>query len=112
MKVRPLRDKVIIQELDKEERKGLIYLPDEAKKRTFRGKVLAKGAGKRLKNGKRKKVEFEIGDEIYFYKYAGAEHKIDGKDCLIIDDSDVFAVIGNNANPNRSAGKMSVNYKT
>jgi chaperonin GroES len=94
MNIRPLGDKVIVQRQEAEEKTaGGIVLPDSAKEKPQRGKVISVGNGKLLEDGSRGKMQLKKGDQILFTSYAGTEVKIDGKEYLIMDESDVMAVI-------------------
>jgi len=94
MAVRPLDDRVLVKQGEAEEKTaGGIVLPDTAKEKPQRGKVIATGPGKLLDNGKRGKMSVAKGDEIFYGKYAGTEIKIDGEDYVILKESDVLAVI-------------------
>ena len=94
MKIRPLADKVLVQRLEAETKTaGGIVLPDSAKEKPQRGKIVAVGTGKLLDDGTRKKVQVKKGDMVLFTSYAGTEVKIDGKEYLIMDESDIMAVI-------------------
>jgi len=95
MKLRPLGEKVLVKRLEAEEKtKGGIVLPDAAKEKPKRGKVIATGEGKLLENGKRSELQVKKGDEVLFTSYAGTEIKIDGEEYLVMDESDILAVIG------------------
>mgnify|MGYP001171356271 CR=1 FL=1 len=95
MKLRPLGEKVLVKRLEAEEKtKGGIVLPDTAKEKPKRGKVIAIGEGKLLENGKRSELQVKKGDEVLFTSYAGTEIKIDGEEYLVMDESDILAVIG------------------
>jgi len=72
---------------------GGIVLPDTAKEKPQRGKVVSVGEGKTLENGTRKEVQVKKGDLVLFTSYAGTEIKVDGKEYLIMDESDIMAVI-------------------
>jgi chaperonin GroES len=94
MKIRPLADKVIVQRLEAENKTaGGIVLPDSAKEKPKRGKVIAVGDGKLLDDGKRAEMSVKKGQEVLFTSYAGTEVKIDGKEYLIMDESDIMAII-------------------
>jgi len=94
MKLKPLGDKVLVKRLEAEEKtKGGIVLPDTAKEKPKRGKVVAVGQGKLLENGKRGDVQVKKGDEIIFTSYAGTEIKLDGEEYLVMDQSDILAVV-------------------
>jgi len=94
MNIRPLADKVLVERVEAEAKTaGGIVLPDTAKEKPQRGKVIAVGEGKLLEDGKRKEVSVKKGDLVLFTSYAGSEIKIDGKEYLIMDESDIMAVI-------------------
>ncbi|MHC4061825.1 MAG: co-chaperone GroES [Planctomycetota bacterium] len=94
MKIRPLADKVLVQRLEAENRtSGGIVLPDTAKEKPQRGKIMSVGDGKLLDDGTRKEMQVKKGDIVLFTSYAGTEIKIDGKEYLIMDESDIMAII-------------------
>ena len=94
MKIRPLADKVLVQRLEaKTKTAGGIVLPDTAKEKPQRGKIVSVGEGKLLDDGTRKKVQVKKGQTVLFTSYAGTEIKIEGKEYLIMDESDIMAVI-------------------
>jgi len=94
MKLKPLGEKILVKRLEAEEKtKGGIVLPDSAKEKPKRGKVVAVGSGKLLEDGKRTELQVKIGDEVIFTSYAGTEVKLDGQEYLIMDQADVLAVV-------------------
>ena len=94
MKIRPLADKVLVQRLEAETKTtGGIVLPDSAKEKPQRGKIVSVGKGKLFDDGTRQKVQVKKGDMVLFTSYAGTEVKIDGKEYLIMSESDIMAVI-------------------
>ena len=94
MKIKPLGDRVIAERLDQEEKtKGGIIIPDSAQEKPQEGRVLAVGAGKRLKDGTLQKLDVKKGDKILFGKYAGVELKIGGEDRLILNESEILGVL-------------------
>ena len=94
MKVKPLGDRILVRQMDPEEKsKGGIILPDTAKEKPKEGKVKAVGEGKVLENGKVQPVSVKTGDHILFSSYAGTEIKIDGEEYLIMKEEDVLAII-------------------
>ncbi|MFA5863135.1 MAG: co-chaperone GroES [Phycisphaerae bacterium] len=94
MKVRPLGEKVLVKRLEAETKtKGGIVLPDSAKEKPKRGKVVAVGEGKLLDDGKRSQLQVKKGDEVIFTSYAGTEIKIDGDEFMIMDENDILAVV-------------------
>jgi len=94
MKIRPLADKVLVQRLEAENKtSGGIVLPDTAKEKPQRGKIVAVGTGKVLDDGTVKALQVKKGDMVLFTSYAGTDVKIDGKEYLIMDESSILAVI-------------------
>jgi chaperonin GroES len=95
MKVRPLNDRVLVIRLDKENRsKGGIIIPDTAKEKPQKGRVVAVGPGKRTEDGKRIPLDVKVGDHVIFSKYAGTEIKIDDIEHLFMSETDILAVVG------------------
>lgn len=94
MAVKPLDDRVLVKQCDAEEKTaGGIVLPDTAKEKPQRGKVIATGPGKLLDSGKRGSMSLKKGNEVFYGKYAGTDIKIDGQEYVILRESDVLAVI-------------------
>ena len=94
MAVKPLDDRVLVKQNEAEETTaGGIVLPDTAKEKPQRGKVMAVGPGKLLDTGKRGQMGLKKGDEVYYGKYAGTEVKIDRDEYVILRETDVLAVI-------------------
>jgi chaperonin GroES len=94
MKIRPLADKVLVERVEAENKTaGGIVLPDTAKEKPQRGKIISVGEGKILDDGTQKEMQVKKGDLVLFTSYAGTEIKIDGKEYLIMDESDIMAVI-------------------
>ena len=93
-KIRPLEDRVVIQQIEAEEKTaGGIVLPDTAKEKPQRGKVLAVGPGKLLDSGERAPIGVSEGDEVLFGKYSGTEIKVDGEEIKILRETDILAKI-------------------
>jgi chaperonin GroES len=91
---RPLGDKVIIKRLEAEEKtSGGIVLPDTAKEKPRRGTVLSVGSGRLLENGKRQPLAVKAGDKVLFSSYAGTEVKVDGEEMVIMEESDILAIL-------------------
>jgi chaperonin GroES len=89
-----LADKVLVERVEAESKTaGGIVLPDTAKEKPQRGKVVSVGEGKMLEDGTRREVQVKKGDLVLFTSYAGTEIKVDGKEYLIMDESDIMAVI-------------------
>jgi chaperonin GroES len=94
MKIRPLADKVLVERIEAESKTaGGIVLPDTAKEKPQRGKVVSVGEGKILDDGTRRLMQLKKGDLVLFTSYAGTEVKVDSKEYLIMDESDIMAVI-------------------
>ncbi|MGB9749402.1 MAG: co-chaperone GroES [Caldisericia bacterium] len=94
MKLKPIGDKIIVEpEKEEEKTKSGIVLPDTAKEKPQKGKVIAVGPGKILDNGQRSPMEIKEGDTVIYSKYAGTEIKIEDKEYLILSDRDVLAVL-------------------
>jgi chaperonin GroES len=94
MKIKPLNDRVLVVREDEEQKSaGGIIIPDTAKEKPQRGKVVAVGSGKRDKDGKRIPVEVKVGDRILFGKYAGTEIKIDNVEHVFMREDDIFSVL-------------------
>jgi len=94
MKIKPLGDKIVVKRLEAEAKTvGGIVLPDTAQEKPQRGKVVAVGDGRLLDSGQRAKPALKKGDQVVFTSYAGTEIKMDGKELLIMGESDVLAVV-------------------
>ena len=94
MKIRPLSDKVLVERVEAEAKTaGGIVLPDTAKEKPQKGKIVAVGEGRLLEDGTRKPVQVKKGDLVLFTSYAGTEIKVDSKEYLIMDETDIMAVI-------------------
>jgi chaperonin GroES len=94
MKLRPLGDKVVVKRIEAEAvTAGGIVLPDTAKEKPKRGRVQAVGEGKLLDTGERTQLQVKKNDEVLFTSYAGTEIKVDGEEMLILEESDILAVI-------------------
>jgi len=94
MKIRPLADKVLVQRLEAQTKTtGGIVLPDSAKEKPQRGKIISVGEGKVLDDGTVQKLQVKKGDMVLFTSYAGTEVKIEGKEYLIMSESDIMAAI-------------------
>ncbi len=92
--IRPLEDRVVIQQIEAEEKTaGGIVLPDTAKEKPQRGKVLAVGPGKLLDSGERAPIGVVEGDEVLFGKYSGTEIKLDGDEFLIMREEEVLGIV-------------------
>jgi chaperonin GroES len=93
-KIKPLADQVLIKRLEAETTTaGGIVLPDSAKEKPKRGKIVRVGDGKLLDDGKRAEFQVKKGDTVLFTSYAGTEIKIDGEEFIIMNESDILAVL-------------------
>jgi chaperonin GroES len=91
--IKPLGDRVVIEPIAKEETTASgIVLPDTAKEKPQEGKVIAIGSGA-VQNGQRIPLEVKVGDRVLFSKYAGTEIKYDGREYLIMRESDIHAIL-------------------
>ncbi len=94
MKIRPLHDRLVVQRVAEESQTaGGLFIPDSAKEKPARGKVIAVGEGKRDKEGNRIAPDVKKGDEILFGKYAGTELKLEGEECIVLREEEVLAVL-------------------
>lgn len=94
MKLKPLDDRVVIEQVEAEETTpGGIVLPDTAKEKPQRGKVVATGPGKLLDSGKRGAMAVKAGDLVFYGKYAGTEVIVDGDEYIVCRESDILALI-------------------
>ena len=92
-KVQPLGDRVLIKQLEAQEKtKGGIILPDTAKEKPQEAEVVAVGKGK-VEDGKTIAPEVKAGDKILYGKYSGTEIKVDGEDLIIVKEEDILAII-------------------
>ena len=96
MKLKPLGDRLIVQAIEEEQTtaSGLV-LPDTAKEKPQKGKIVAIGDGKLDDNGKRIPLDVAEGDEVLYSKYGGTEITVEGEDLLVLRESDVLAKIEN-----------------
>ena len=93
-KIRPLGEKVLIKRLEAETKtSGGIVLPDTAKEKPQKGKVLALGDGKLLDDGTRAGFQVKVGQTVLFTSYAGTEIKVDGEEVMLMDESDILAIL-------------------
>jgi chaperonin GroES len=95
MKIRPLHDRVLVERVEQEQKSaGGIIIPDTAKEKPMEGRIVAIGSGARDESGKIQPLDVKKGDKILFAKWGGTEIKIDGKEYLIMKESDILAVVG------------------
>lgn len=94
MKIRPLADKVLVKRTEAETTtKGGIVLPDSAKEKPRKGKIISVGDGKLLDDGSRSDFQVKVGDTVLFSSYGGTEIKLDGEEFIIMEESDILAVL-------------------
>jgi chaperonin GroES len=94
IKIRPLDDRVVVEPVEAESRTaGGIVLPDTAKEKPQRGKVLAVGPGKLLDNGQRGQLSVSVGDQVIYGKYGGTDIEVAGDDVKILRESDILAKV-------------------
>ena len=94
MKLKPLDDRIVIKQLEAEEKtSGGIILPDTAKEKPQIGTVIETGPGKLLDNGKRAKMSVKKKDEVIYARYGGNEVEIDGEKYVILRESDIHGIV-------------------
>ena len=94
VRLRPLDDRVVIEPQEAEERTaGGIVLPDTAKAKPQRGKVVSVGPGKLLDNGNRGQLSVGVGDVVIYGKYSGTDIEVSGKDVKILRETDILAKV-------------------
>jgi chaperonin GroES len=94
MKFRPLHDRVVIERIDADAKSaGGIIIPDTAKEKPQQGKVIAVGPGGRDESGKLIPIDVKVGERILFGKWSGTEVKIDNREYLIMQESDIMGVL-------------------
>ncbi|AEV15094.1 10 kDa chaperonin [Thermus sp. CCB_US3_UF1] len=92
--IKPLGDRVVVKRIEEEPKtKGGIVLPDTAKEKPQKGKVIAVGSGRILENGQKVPLEVKEGDIVVFAKYGGTEIEIDGEEYVILSERDLLAVL-------------------
>lgn len=93
-KIRPLDDRIVVEPVEAEEvTAGGIVLPDSAKEKPQRGKVIAVGPGRLLENGERGSLSVSEGDEVIYGKYGGTDIEVDGAEVKILRESDILAKV-------------------
>ena len=92
--IRPLHDRIIVKRLLEEEKtSGGIIIPDTAKEKPQRGKVLSTGQGRTTDDGKTLPLEVKPGDEVLFGKYSGTEFKVGNEELLMMREEDIYGVV-------------------
>jgi chaperonin GroES len=94
MKIKPIKDNIVVKRLEEEEKKvGSIIIPDTAKEKPLTAEVVAVGSGRTLKDGKKVPLEVKVGDKVLVGKYSGSEVKLDGTEYLILREDEVLGVV-------------------
>ena len=94
MKLKPLQDRVIVKQAEAEEKtKSGILLPDTAKEKPTKGKVVSVGPGKFDDKGKRMELNVRAGDTVYYGKYSGTDVEVDGQKFVILREQDILGVL-------------------
>jgi chaperonin GroES len=94
IKLKPLQDRVIVKQTEAEEKtKSGIVLPDSAKEKPTKGKVIAVGPGKLDDKGKPMEIGVRVGDSVYYGKYAGTDVEVDGQKYVILRENDILGVL-------------------
>lgn len=92
--VRPLNDRILVKRMEEDmTTPGGIIIPDSAKEKPQRGKIVAAGQGRTSEDGKKIPLDVKVGDTILFGKYSGTELKLEGEDYLMMREEDVLGVI-------------------
>jgi chaperonin GroES len=104
MTFRPLHDRVLVQRIEEDEKTaGGIIIPDTAKEKPMQGEVIAVGPGARDESGKLVPLEVRVGDHVLFGKWSGTEVRIDGRDLLIMKESDILGIVEGKASVRAAA---------
>ena len=104
MKFRPLHDRVVVRRIEAEEKSaGGIIIPDTAKEKPSQGEVIAVGPGGRDESGKLIPIDVKEGDRVLFGKWSGTEVKIDGRELLIMKETDIMGIIDERASKKKAA---------
>jgi chaperonin GroES len=94
MKLKPLQDRVIVKQSEAEEKTASgILLPDAAKEKPTKGKVIAAGPGKLSDKGKPMDLSVRVGDHVYYGKYSGTDVEVNGEKFVILRESDILGVL-------------------
>lgn len=92
--IRPLGEKVLIRRLEAEAKTaGGIVLPDTAREKPQRGTIIATGDGRPLADGGRADLQVKVGDKVLFASYAGTDITVDGEEYMLMDESDILAIL-------------------
>ena len=94
MNLKPLGDRIVVEPVEQEEQTASgLFLPETAKEKPQQGKVIASGPGARKETGERVEMDVKVGDKVLYAKYAGTTVKMDGKEFLILKETDVLAIV-------------------
>ena len=94
IKLKPLADRVIVKQTEAEEKtKSGIYLPDAAKEKPTKGKVIAVGPGRLDEKGRPMEIGVRTGDTVYYGKYSGTDVEVDGDKFVILRESDILGIL-------------------
>jgi chaperonin GroES len=92
--IRPLYDRVVVRRVKEDEKKGLLYIPEQAKEKPAEGVVLAVGTGRSLSNtSELAPLDVKIGERVMFGKYAGTEIEYDGEKLVMLREEEILAVV-------------------
>jgi chaperonin GroES len=92
--LKPIGDKIIVEVVDEPQTStGGIILPDTAKEKSQRGKVIAVGAGRTLDSGQKVALEVKVGDIVVYAKYGGTEFKLGNQELMILSERDIHAIV-------------------
>lgn len=92
--LKPIGDKIIVEVVDEPQTTvGGIIIPDTAKEKSQRGKVIAVGSGRTLDNGQKVALEVQVGDIVVYAKYGGTEFKLGNQDLMILSERDIHAIV-------------------
>jgi chaperonin GroES len=93
-KIKPLNDRVLIERIEASDKTaGGIVLPDSAKEKPTQGRIVATGGGRQTDKGERIPLSVKVGDRVLFSSYAGTALKEEGKEYLILEESEILAVV-------------------
>ena len=94
MKIKPIKDNIVVKRIEEEEKKvGSLIIPDSAKEKPLTAEVVAVGSGRTLKDGKKVPLEVKVGDKVLVGKYSGSEVKVDGTEYVILREDEVLGVV-------------------
>lgn len=91
--IEPLRDRIVVQRIEVEEKVGTLYVPDQAQEKQQEADVLAVGDGKVADNGERVPMRVHVGDRVLFGRFGGLEIKVDGRDYTVLREDEILAIL-------------------